>query len=123
MRGHVTGYRYMFRDLSTGAACASPPQKVSKMSRGSVAVVRGVREELTRYGGSPAVRDGPSGCMIEGDAEIYIRTTNDAWVILRKFGPRELLVVLEKAGETLLEAAAATRHFAARLFRGMEFRE
>ena len=67
--------------------------------------------------------DDPSGCVIDGDAEVFIRTTNDAWVILRRFGPRELLVVLEKAGETLLEAAAATRHFAGRFFRGMEFRE
>lgn len=123
LRGHVTGYRYMFRNLATGVACASPPQKVSKMSNDSVAVVRGVREELTRYGGSPVVMDDPSGCVIDGDAEVFIRTTNDAWVILRRFGPRELLVVLEKAGETLLEAAAATRHFAGRFFRGMEFRE
>ena len=118
--GHVTGYRYMFRNLVTGIAAASPPNKVSKMSKESLSVVRGIREEFCSASSIDS-KDIPSTGGT--DVEVFIRTSNESWIILRRFGPRELIVVLEKAGETLLEAAAAVKMFAARFFRGMEIKE
>ena len=119
--GHVTGYRYMYRNLVTGVAAASPPNKVSKMSKESLGVVRGIREEFCSDSSvSDQTKGDRDAC---NDVEMFIRTSNESWIILRRFGPRELIVVLEKAGETLLEAAAAVKMFAARYFRGMEIKE
>ena len=40
-----------------------------------------------------------------------IRTLHDAWVVMRRGRGRELFVILERAGDTLLEASEATDRF------------
>jgi len=54
------------------------------------------------------------GCNFEKDLEMCIRTKNNAWVISRVTRGKELYMVLEKAGETLLYAKDAVEKFSDR---------
>ncbi|OAY66127.1 Vacuolar fusion protein CCZ, partial [Ananas comosus] len=107
---HVSGYRYLFVDRDRNVSRASPPGKVTTLTKDSLLALNRLREEVDLEK-SRAKRDDPDH---EKDSEVCIRAKNNAWVIAKITGGRELYMVLEKASETLLYASDALEKFSNR---------
>ncbi|XP_043719288.1 vacuolar fusion protein CCZ1 homolog B-like isoform X2 [Telopea speciosissima] len=104
---HVRGYRYLLFDGDRNISRASPPGKVTTLSKDSLLSLNRLREEVD-IEKSRARHDDPSH---EKDLEVCIRAKNNAWVIARVTRGKELYMVLEKADETLLYASDAVEKF------------
>ncbi|XP_055804066.1 vacuolar fusion protein CCZ1 homolog B-like isoform X2 [Solanum dulcamara] len=111
---HVGGYRYLLVDGDRYISRASPPGKVTTLTKDSLVAMSKLREEVDLEK-SRAKCDG-SDC--EKDQEICIRAKNGAWVISRLTRGKELYMVLEKANETLLYASEAVEKFSDRYCSG-----
>lgn len=111
---HVAGYRYLLVDGDRNISRASPPGKVTTLTKESLVALNKVREEVDLEK-SRAKWDGPDH---EKDLEICIRAKNNAWVIARVTRGKELYMVLEKANETLLYASDAVEKFSDRYCNG-----
>ena len=102
-RWHVPGYRYLHVDRATLATRASPDTKVSTLAPESLAALAQLRAYLDERA--------DAGDAAQDEHEVCIRTQHDAWVVVRRGRGRELFVILERAGDTLLEATEATDRF------------
>ncbi|CAL5430505.1 unnamed protein product [Camellia sinensis] len=111
---HVSGYRYLLVDGDRNVTRASPPAKVTTLTKESLVALSKLREEVDLEK-SQAKWDGPN---CEKDLEICIRAKNNAWVIARVTRGKELYMVLEKANETLLYASDAIEKFSDRYCNG-----
>ncbi|OAY29170.1 vacuolar fusion protein CCZ1 homolog B isoform X2 [Manihot esculenta] len=107
---HVSGYRYLLLDDDRNVSRASPPVKVTTLTKESLLAMNKLREEVDSIK-SRAKRDGSEQ---EKDLEICIRAKNNAWVIAHTTRGKELYMVLEKANETLLYASDAVEKFSNR---------
>jgi hypothetical protein len=97
-RWHVPGYRYMYVDHNTRGVRASPEAKLTTVAPESMSALSQLRARLEER------RPGE-------EHEVCVRTQHDAWVVMRASRGRQLFVVLERAGDTLLEATEATDRF------------
>ncbi|XP_042477380.1 vacuolar fusion protein CCZ1 homolog B-like isoform X3 [Macadamia integrifolia] len=104
---HVRGYRYLLFDGDQNISRASPPGKVTTLSKDSLLSLNKLREEVD-IEKRRARHDDPSH---EKELEVCIRAKNNAWVIARVTRGKELYMVLEKADETLLYASDAVEKF------------
>ncbi|KAF5939335.1 hypothetical protein HYC85_023594 [Camellia sinensis] len=111
---HVSGYRYLLVDGDRNVTRASPPAKVTTLTKESLVALSKLREEVDLEK-SQAKWVGPN---CEKDLEICIRAKNNAWVIARVTRGKELYMVLEKANETLLYASDAIEKFSDRYCNG-----
>ncbi|XP_068326652.1 vacuolar fusion protein CCZ1 homolog B-like isoform X1 [Pyrus communis] len=111
---HVSGYRYLLADGDRNVSRASPPGKVTTLTKGSLLALNKVREEVD-LDKSRAKLDNAGH---EKELEISIRAKNNAWVIARVTRGKELYMVLEKANETLLYASDAVEKFSNRYCNG-----
>ncbi|KAK2976182.1 hypothetical protein RJ640_012468 [Escallonia rubra] len=111
---HVSGYRYLLLDGDRNASRASPPGKVTTLTKESLVALNKVREEVDLEK-NLAKWDGSSQ---EKELEICIRAKNNSWVIARVTRGKELYMVLEKANETLLYASDAVEKFSNRYCNG-----
>ncbi|KAJ0094913.1 hypothetical protein Patl1_15594 [Pistacia atlantica] len=107
---HVSGYRYLLADGDRNISRASPPGKVTTLTKESLLALSKLREEVDLEK-SRAKYDNPDS---ERDLELCIRAKNNAWVIARVTRGKELYMVLEKANETLLYASDAFEKFSNR---------
>lgn len=107
---HVSGYRYLLVDNDRNVSRASPPGKVTTLSKDSLLALSKLREEVD-VEKNRAKRDDPDH---EKDMEVCIRAKNNAWIIARVTRGKELYMVLEKANETLLYASDAMEKFSNR---------
>ena len=99
-RWHVPGYRYLYVDHTTRGVRASPEAKLTTVAPESMSALSQLRARLEER------RPGD----VE-EHEVCVRTQHDAWVVMRASRGRQLFVVLERAGDTLLEATEATDRF------------
>uniref|UniRef100_A0A2N9ED34 CCZ1/INTU/HSP4 first Longin domain-containing protein n=1 Tax=Fagus sylvatica TaxID=28930 RepID=A0A2N9ED34_FAGSY len=140
---HVSGYRYLLVDGDRDVSRASPPGKVTTLtktdlvdlfenaelltlshfhyershftfSKESLLSLSMVREEVDLEKG----RMEQDNAGHEKDLEISIRAKNNAWVIARITKGKELYMVLEKANETVLYASDAVEKFSNRYCNG-----
>ncbi|KAK8655730.1 hypothetical protein V6N13_108297 [Hibiscus sabdariffa] len=111
---HVSGYRYLLVDGNRDISRASPPTKVTTLSKESLLALNRLREEVDAEK-SRAKWDNPGR---EKDLEVCIRAKNNAWAVARITGGKELYMVLEKANETLLYASDAVEKFSNRYCSG-----
>ncbi len=102
----MPGYRYLYVDRITAAVRASPESKLSTLAPESLAALSQLRAllEERRKGVQPGAADAE-------EHEVCVRTQHDAWIVVRRGRGRELFVILERAGDTLLEATEATDRF------------
>ncbi|KAJ6797804.1 vacuolar fusion protein CCZ1-like protein isoform X2 [Iris pallida] len=107
---HVAGYRYLLIDDDRRISRASPPGKVTTLTKESLLALNRLREEVDLEK-AIGKRDNPEH---EEDLEVCIRARNNAWVIAKVVRGRELYMVLEKANETLLYASDALEKFSNR---------
>ncbi|XP_038974917.1 vacuolar fusion protein CCZ1 homolog [Phoenix dactylifera] len=107
---HVSGYRYLLVDRDMGISRASPPGKVTTLTKDSLLALNKLREEVDLEK-SRAKRDNPD---YRKDFEVCIRARNNAWIIAKVTRGRELYMALEKANETLLYASDAVEKFSNR---------
>ncbi|XP_011629376.1 vacuolar fusion protein CCZ1 homolog B isoform X2 [Amborella trichopoda] len=111
---HVRGYRYLLLDNDSIVSRASPPGKVTTLSKGSLMAMSKLREEVDQEK-RKAKRDDPDH---EKDFEVCMRAKNNAWIVARVSRGKELYMVLEKASETLLFASEAVDKFSNRYCNG-----
>jgi hypothetical protein len=111
---HVSGYRYLLVDGDRDVSRASPPGKVTTLTKESLLSLSMVREEVDLEKG----RMEQDNAGHEKDLEISIRAKNNAWVIARITKGKELYMVLEKANETVLYASDAVEKFSNRYCNG-----
>ncbi|KAL2485036.1 Protein of unknown function (DUF1712) [Abeliophyllum distichum] len=111
---HVSGYRYLLVDGDRCVSRASPPGKVTTLTKDSLVALSKLREEVD----SERIRANSDGLGHEKDLEICIRAKNNAWLIARLTRGKELYMVLEKANETLLYASDAVMKFSDRYCNG-----
>ncbi|KAL8472103.1 hypothetical protein ACS0TY_028721 [Phlomoides rotata] len=111
---HVSGYRYLLVDGDRYISRASPPGKVTTLTKDSLVALSKLREEVDSIKGR-SVCD--NSCH-EKDLEISIRAKNNAWLIARLTRGKELYMVLEKSNETLLYASEAVEKFSERYCNG-----
>ncbi|KAH6760164.1 vacuolar fusion CCZ1-like protein [Perilla frutescens var. hirtella] len=111
---HVSGYRYLLVDGDRYISRASPPGKVTTLTKESLIALSKLREEVD----SEKVRVKWDNSSCEKDLEICIRAKNNAWLIARLIRGKELYMVLEKASETLLYASDAAEKFSERYCNG-----
>ncbi|KAK1263758.1 hypothetical protein QJS04_geneDACA011985 [Acorus gramineus] len=107
---HVSGYRYLLLDSERNISRASPPGKVTTLTKESLHALNKLREEVD-IEKSRAKSDFPDS---DKDLEVCIRAKNNAWAIARITRGKELYMVLEKASETLLYASDAVEKFSDR---------
>eukprot|EP00262_Sarcandra_glabra_P016513 TRINITY_DN5414_c0_g1_i1.p1 TRINITY_DN5414_c0_g1~~TRINITY_DN5414_c0_g1_i1.p1 ORF type:complete len:517 (-),score=99.19 TRINITY_DN5414_c0_g1_i1:299-1849(-) len=107
---HVSGYRYLLVDSDRNISRASPPGKVTTLTKDSLLALNKLRKEVDLEK-SRSKRDDPDH---EKDLEVCIRAKNNAWIIARITRGKELYMVLEKANETLLYASDAIEKFSKR---------
>ncbi|XP_073154734.1 vacuolar fusion protein CCZ1 homolog B-like isoform X2 [Henckelia pumila] len=107
---HVSGYRYLLVDGDTCVSRASPPGKVTTLTKESLIELSKLREEVDLE--KSRAKWDMSG--FEKDFEVCIRAKNKAWLIARLTRGKELYMVLEKANETLLYASGAVEKFSDR---------
>ncbi|GJR98085.1 vacuolar fusion protein CCZ1 homolog B-like protein isoform X1 [Tanacetum coccineum] len=108
---HVKGYRYLLVDGDRNISRASPPGKVTTLTKESLLTLNKVREDVDLERNRTK---GDGDVDHEKDLEICIRAKNNAWVIARATRGKELYIVLEKANETLLYASEAVEKFSDR---------
>uniref|UniRef100_A0A0D9X806 CCZ1/INTU/HSP4 first Longin domain-containing protein n=1 Tax=Leersia perrieri TaxID=77586 RepID=A0A0D9X806_9ORYZ len=111
---HVAGYRYMLVDPDRKVSRASPPGKVTTLSKDSLLSLNRLREEIDLE----KSRVKRSDSCHDKDFEVCIRAKNNAWVIAKVTRGRELYMALEKGGETLLYASTAVEKFSNRYCEG-----
>lgn len=111
---HVRGYRYLLVDGDRNVSRASPPGKVTTLTKDSLLSLSKLREEVD-LDKSRAQWDNAGH---EKELEVSIRAKNNAWVIARATRGKELYMVLEKANETLLYASDAVEKFSNRYCNG-----
>ncbi|XP_030447872.1 vacuolar fusion protein CCZ1 homolog B-like isoform X2 [Syzygium oleosum] len=111
---HVSGYRYLLVDGDRNLSRASPPGKVTTLTKDSLLTLSKLREEVD-IEKSRARWDNDGH---EKDLEICTRARNNAWVISRVTRGKELYMVLENANETLLYASDAVQKFSNRYCNG-----
>ncbi|XP_044481558.1 vacuolar fusion protein CCZ1 homolog B-like isoform X2 [Mangifera indica] len=111
---HVSGYRYLLADGDRNISRASPPGKVTTLTKESLLALSKLREEVDLEKGR-AKYNNPDA---EKDLELCIRAKNNAWVIARVTRGKELYMVLEKANETILYASDAFEKFSNRYCNG-----
>ncbi|CAI9761946.1 unnamed protein product [Fraxinus pennsylvanica] len=111
---HVSGYRYLLVDSDRYISRASPPGKVTTLTKDSLIALSKLREEVD----SEKIRANSDGLGYEKDLEVCIRAKNSAWLIARLTRGKELYMVLEKANETLLYASDAVEKFSDRYCNG-----
>ncbi|XP_012478902.1 vacuolar fusion protein CCZ1 homolog B isoform X1 [Gossypium raimondii] len=111
---HVSGYRYLIVDGNRDISRASPPAKVTTLTKESLLALNRLREEVDAEK-SRSKWDNPGR---DKDLEVSIRAKNNAWAIARITGGKELYMVLEKANETLLYASDAVEKFSNRYCSG-----
>lgn len=111
---HVKGYRYLLVDGDREISRASPPGKVTTLTKESLLALNKVREDVDLEKSRAREDD----LDHEKDLEICIRAKNNAWVIARAARGKELYIVLEKANETLLYATEAVEKFSDRYCNG-----
>lgn len=111
---HVAGYRYLLVDDDRNVSRASPPGKVTTLTKESLLSLCKLREEVDLEK-SRAQWDDEGH---EKELEVCIRAKNNAWVIARITRGKELYMVLEKANETLLYASDAIEKFSNRYCNG-----
>ncbi|XP_077236001.1 vacuolar fusion protein CCZ1 homolog B-like isoform X2 [Tasmannia lanceolata] len=111
---HVSGYRYLLFDNDRSISRASPPGKVTTLTKDSLLALNKLRQEVDLEKGR-AKRDDPDH---EKDLEVCIRAKNNAWIIARLSRGKELYMVLEKANDTLLYASDAIEKFSNRYCNG-----
>ncbi|GLT74002.1 hypothetical protein SLA2020_458240 [Shorea laevis] len=111
---HVSGYRYLLVDDSRDISRASPPGKVTTLTKESLLALNKLREEVDLEK-NQAKWDNTAH---DKDMEMCIRAKNNAWVIGRITRGKELYMVLEKANETLLYASDAVEKFSNRYCNG-----
>ncbi|KAK9106581.1 hypothetical protein Syun_022592 [Stephania yunnanensis] len=104
---HVKGYRYLLVDSDRSISRASPPGKVTTLSKNSLLALTKLREEVD----IEKKRKKEDDPQHDKDLEVCIRAGNNAWVIARLTRGKELYMVLEKANETLLYASDAVEKF------------
>ncbi|PIA48283.1 hypothetical protein AQUCO_01400700v1 [Aquilegia coerulea] len=107
---HVAGYRYLLSDSDRNISRASPPGKVTTLTKDSLLALNKLREEVDLE----KSRTKHDDLRCEKDLEVCIRARNNAWVIARVTRGKELYMVLEKADETLLYASDAVEKFSIR---------
>ncbi|KAM7276689.1 hypothetical protein ACFE04_018555 [Oxalis oulophora] len=107
---HVSGYRYLLVDNDRNVSRASPPGKVTTLTKESLISLSKVREEVDMEKN----RAKWDNADHEKDLEVCIRAKNNAWVIARLTKGEELYMVLEKGNETLLFASDAVEKFSNR---------
>ncbi|XP_073058999.1 vacuolar fusion protein CCZ1 homolog B-like isoform X1 [Primulina eburnea] len=107
---HVRGYRYLLVDGDRLVSRASPPGKVTTLTKESLIALSKLREEVDLEK-NKTKWDMPG---LEKDFEVCIRAKNNAWLIARLTRGKELYMVLEKANETLLYASGAVEKFSER---------
>ncbi|XP_047332060.1 vacuolar fusion protein CCZ1 homolog B-like isoform X2 [Impatiens glandulifera] len=112
---HVSGYRYLLVDCDRNVSRASPPAKVTTLTKESLIALSKLREEVDTEK-KRGKWDGDR--MQEKDLEISVRAKNNAWAIARVTRGKELYMVLEKANETLLYASDALEKFSNRYCNG-----
>ncbi|PSR91029.1 Vacuolar fusion protein [Actinidia chinensis var. chinensis] len=112
---HVSGCRYLLVDGDRNVSRASPPTKVTTLTKESLVALNKLREEVDLEK-SRAKSDSPDS---DKDMEICIRAKNNAWVIARFTRGKELYMVLEKANETLLYASDTVENFSNRYCNGL----
>jgi hypothetical protein len=100
-RWHVPGYRYMYLDGATLAVRGSPESKLATLAPESLAALSQLRAHLEAQPGEAKVQE----------HEVCIRTMHDAWVVMRRSRGRALYIILERAGDTLLEVNDASDRF------------
>lgn len=111
---HVSGYRYLLVDCDRNVSRASPPAKVTTLTKESLMALNRLREEVDtekKWGEW-------EGRKQEKELEISVRAKNNAWAIARVTRGKELYMVLEKANETLLYASDALEKFSNRYCNG-----
>ncbi|XP_042978436.1 vacuolar fusion protein CCZ1 homolog B-like isoform X8 [Carya illinoinensis] len=111
---HVSGYRYLLVDVDRNVSRASPPGKVTTLTKESLLALSMVREEVDLEKGQMAWDNAGQ----EKDLELCIRAKNNAWVIARITKGKELYMVLEKGNETVLYASDAVEKFSNRYCNG-----
>eukprot|EP00898_Chlorokybus_atmophyticus_P003281 jgi/Chlat1/3954/Chrsp26S04206 len=107
--GHIPGYRYLYVDRMHLAVRASPDKKVATLSRDSLAVLNQVRDDL--------LASCKAGTLSE-PCEVAVRSKQGAWVVARRSNEQELYVVMERIGDTLMEAHSAIECLSAGHFDG-----
>ncbi|XP_050234530.1 vacuolar fusion protein CCZ1 homolog B-like isoform X2 [Mercurialis annua] len=107
---HVGGYRYLLVDDDRNVSRASPPVKVTTLTKDSLLAMNKLREEVD----AEKSRAKQNTVDQQKELEISIRGRNNAWVIARTTRGKELYMVLEKANETLLYASDAVEKFSNR---------
>ncbi|KAL3510395.1 hypothetical protein ACH5RR_029796 [Cinchona calisaya] len=112
---HVSGYRYLLVDGDRSTSRATPPGKVTTLTKESLVALSKLREEVDLE----KSRVKWDGVGREKDLELCIRAKNNAWVIARLTRGKELFLVLEKANETLLYASDAVEKFSNRYCNGV----
>lgn len=111
---HVSGYRYLLVDGDRNVSRASPPGKVTTLTKDSLLALSKVREEVDLEKGQLAWENADR----DKDLELCVRAKNNAWVIARITKGKEIYMVLEKAGETVLYASDALEKFSNRYCSG-----
>ncbi|KAH9548488.1 hypothetical protein CY35_11G089700 [Sphagnum magellanicum] len=111
---HVPGYRYLCCDRSSKTATASPPSKVSTLSKESLSALNQVRAEIDFEKG----RVERQASEQDPELEVCLRTKQNAWVIVRVRGGHELYTVQERASDTLVLASDAVEKLNKRHFHG-----
>ena len=107
-RWHVPGYRYLYLDSATLAVRGSPESKLSTLAPESLAALSQLRSHLEAQARAGAL--GPDEARLQ-EHEVCIRTLHDAWIVMRRGRGRALYIVLERAGDTLLEVNEAADRF------------
>ena len=130
---HVPGYRYLYVDDATLAVRATPEAKLATVTFESLRAVQSVRREMEdEMSDKIGSIDGSGSSSIH---ELCVRARNDVWVVGKRatapgdkggtstYGDRDrdrwLWVVLERAGDTLLDASAAVGAFCDAHFDGV----
>ena len=100
-RWHVPGYRYLYIDSATLAVRGSPESKLATLAPESLAALSQLRSHLEAQSGEARLQE----------HEVCIRTLHDAWIVMRRGRGRSLYIILERAGDTLLEVNDAADRF------------
>ncbi|GKV23601.1 hypothetical protein SLEP1_g33309 [Rubroshorea leprosula] len=111
---HVSGYRYLLVDSNRAISRASPAGKVTTLTKESLLALHMLRDEVDLEKG----KNKWDHKAHDKDLEMCIRAKNNAWVIARITGGKELYMVLEKANEKLLYASDAVEKFSDRYCNG-----
>jgi len=127
---HAAGYRYLYVDDATLAVRASPGGVLERpvLSADILATVSSVRREMEALETESTydeISDGDAVCRTH---ELCVRSGADAWVVGKRASAsgtgkrtrdRRLWVVLDRAGDTLLDASAAIGAFCDEHFDGI----